>query len=125
MPALSKKIWFAIAIRPESGTVSPAMQSSSVVFPAPDGPKRIVMPAGMANAALSSKSPPPANRLRICADSTPFSDERGVRKMVFFDFSALYFHGHTAHTLRFRAYTTESTTNEIASSSSAIVLAAA
>src|SRR5208283_4912518 len=32
-------------MRPSSGSVNPAMESSSVVFPAPDAPKRIVKPA--------------------------------------------------------------------------------
>src|SRR5580700_4905268 len=32
-------------MRPSSGSLSPAMQSSSVVFPAPEAPKRIVKPA--------------------------------------------------------------------------------
>jgi len=45
-----------IAILPESGAVSPAMQSSSVVFPAPEAPKRIVNPADASKATSRRKS---------------------------------------------------------------------
>jgi hypothetical protein len=34
------------AMRPKSGRTNPAMQSSTVDFPEPEGPKRIVIPVG-------------------------------------------------------------------------------
>jgi hypothetical protein len=56
---------------PESGVVRPATQSSSVVFPAPDGPKMIVIPGAMAEVMSSVKSLPVlGKRLRNCTVST-------------------------------------------------------
>jgi len=40
---------------PRSGVVKPAMQSSRVVFPAPDAPKMMVMPCAIVNVTSSSK----------------------------------------------------------------------
>ena len=40
---------------PRSGVVKPAMQSSRVVFPAPDAPKMMVMPCATVNVTSSSK----------------------------------------------------------------------
>lgn len=40
----------------------PEMQSSSVVFPAPDGPKTIVIPGAAVNERSSTKSRPAAEK---------------------------------------------------------------
>src|SRR5712671_1253817 len=43
-------------MRPTSGITSPATQSSKVVFPAPDGPKRMVNPGVAWNSTSRAKS---------------------------------------------------------------------
>ena len=95
------------------------MQSSKVVFPAPDAPNKMVIPAGTSNAASSSKFPPlPANCLRIWTLRMSPTNEVFHPELLF------YFHGHTAHTFRFKAYTIESTANDIANSTNAVLFAA-
>src|SRR5258705_10286006 len=54
---------------PESGEVRPAMQSSSVVLPAPDDPKTMVNRAGAEKSTSSVNSASPACVLRKCAFS--------------------------------------------------------
>src|SRR2546427_6321312 len=55
---------------PESGRVSPARQSSSVVLPAPEAPKRMVTPGESAKSTSSVKSrPAPLRRFLIFAES--------------------------------------------------------
>ena len=51
----SNRIRSPMAILPESGVTRPATQSSSVVFPAPEGPKMIVMPGATVNATSRVK----------------------------------------------------------------------
>jgi hypothetical protein len=64
------------------GRVSPAMQSSSVVFPAPDGPKRIVKPASARKWTLRMKVPSGwGKRLRMRTSSSEeigSSDDSGA-----------------------------------------------
>src|SRR5208337_2669351 len=58
-------------IRPSSGSVSPAMQSSSVVLPAPDAPNRIVKPASARKWTFSRKPPSGfGKRLRMRTSSS-------------------------------------------------------
>src|SRR6202034_518937 len=68
--AASNRMWSPMVIRPESGLVNPATQSSTVVFPAPDGPNRMVNPGAARNSASRTNScPGAANRLRNPAAS--------------------------------------------------------
>ena len=69
--AESKSTSLPAAMRPASGRARPAMQSSKVDFPAPEGPKRIVMPGGTSRETSRTKEGAPALRrsLRICAAS--------------------------------------------------------
>ena len=67
-----------ISIRPVSGVVNPAMQSSSVVLPDPEGPKRMVNPGGALKAASSENSPSlDGNVLRMLAVSDADRDSTG------------------------------------------------
>src|SRR5207244_2470434 len=62
----SNQLSFANAMCPESGRVSPARQSSSVVLPAPEAPKRMVTPGESAKSTSSVKSrPAPLRRFLI------------------------------------------------------------
>ena len=53
------------AIRPASGVASPAIESSKVVFPAPDAPNRMVTPLCRTKATSSSKLPEALTSLRL------------------------------------------------------------
>src|SRR5258707_141550 len=55
--AESKRTRSLRAMRPESGVVSPATQSSKVVLPAPEGPNKIVKPGAAGNST---------SRLNVC-----------------------------------------------------------
>jgi hypothetical protein len=58
MPAAeSKRGWSPMTIRPAAGLVSPAMQRRVSVFPAPEGPKRAVMPAEVVKWTARRKAP--------------------------------------------------------------------
>src|SRR3954462_10943676 len=59
-------------MRPDSGLASPAMQSRSVVFPAPDAPKRIVNPAAASNETLSEKG---CSAVEYCLRNSQDSDD--------------------------------------------------
>ena len=61
-PSESNTTRSPILILPESGVVSPAMQSSKVVLPVPDAPKRMVMPGEKVKSVSSVKA---GNVLRI------------------------------------------------------------
>src|SRR5580658_6344441 len=72
-----------MAMRPESGSlpfrspfrsVSPAMQSSIVVLPAPDAPKTMVKPGAAWKSTSSTKPDAPPIRLRTCAYSARDAD---------------------------------------------------
>src|SRR5438034_716107 len=66
----SNQLSFANAMCPESGLVSPARQSSSVVLPAPEAPKRMVTPGESAKSTSSVNSrPAPLRRFLMCAES--------------------------------------------------------
>src|SRR5271165_5587257 len=56
----SNSVSLPAIMRPESGRANPAMESSRVDFPAPDGPKRMVMPAGTWRDTSSRKGAEPA-----------------------------------------------------------------
>src|SRR3989441_8602694 len=66
----SNQVSFAHEMRPESGRVSPARQSSNVVLPAPEAPKRMVTPGESAKSTSSVNSrPAPLRRFLMCAES--------------------------------------------------------
>ena len=54
-------------MQPESGSINPAMQSSSVVLPAPDAPNTMVKPGAAWKSTSSAKSDAVAIRLHTCA----------------------------------------------------------
>src|SRR5262245_57480108 len=58
------------AMRPASGWSRPAIAASVVDLPAPDGPKRIVIPGGARNETSSEKSRPPARWTRSVTSSS-------------------------------------------------------
>src|SRR5271170_3967474 len=62
-----------MAMRPESGSIKPAMQSSSVVLPAPDAPNTMVKP-GVAWKSTSSTKSDAAIRFPTCACSARDAD---------------------------------------------------
>ncbi len=55
--ALSKSVSLATETLPSSGAMRPATQSSRVDLPAPDGPKRMVKPAGITMSAERCNEP--------------------------------------------------------------------
>src|SRR5438552_5307360 len=66
----SNQVSFAHEMRPESGRVSPASQSSNVVLPAPEAPKRMATPGESAKSTSSVNSrPAPLRRFLMCAES--------------------------------------------------------
>ena len=78
--ALSNRIFSRVAIRPASGRTSPAMQSSRVVFPAPEGPNRIVIPGGSDQGEIKFEifSQPLANLHRRCVQFCSRLGDSGV-----------------------------------------------
>jgi hypothetical protein len=65
---MSKKTRSPTAMRPSSGITIPAMQSSTVVFPAPEGPNKMVNPGSALNSTCNEKSRPVERKpLRIDA----------------------------------------------------------
>src|SRR5882672_12495182 len=62
--ALLNKDSTAIPTRPSSGVMRPAMQSRRVDLPAPDGPKRMVMPGGREKSTSSLKEEEAPARLK-------------------------------------------------------------
>src|SRR5450631_6587 len=78
--AASNKTRSLIAMRPESGLVNPATQSSRVVLPAPDGPNRIVNPGAAWNSTSRTNSwDCAAKRLRNRASSRGAAADLSVR----------------------------------------------
>src|SRR5579862_3595645 len=80
-----------ISIVPASGVARPEMQSSNVVFPDPDGPKRMLNPARAVNSTSSENSPSfVPKRFRTVALNVLFSDIAAVAVDIFWLF-------HLAH----------------------------
>src|SRR2546428_177535 len=65
----SNKTRLPKAILPESGVASPAIESSKVVFPAPEAPNRMVIPLLRTKATSSSKLPDGLTSLRLTLTS--------------------------------------------------------
>ena len=97
---------------PESGLVRPAMQSSKVVFPAPEGPNRMVNPGAaskcnfqrqsrgrLSEAACGNCSEGAAVTLRRPAESAVIGSTSGVRVGV----HPIYFRGPMTQALRLSA----------------------
>ena len=65
------KTFSPITILPVVGRTSPARQSSSVDFPAPEGPNNIVIPGGASKETSRTKAPASRRSFRMLATSVP------------------------------------------------------
>src|SRR5437660_3513967 len=91
----SNQVSFAHGMWPESGRVSPARQSSNVVLPAPEAPKRMVTPGESAKSTSSVKSrPAPLRRFLIFAESVFEKTDAGGVIVAGSDTVVIERHGH-------------------------------